>query len=213
MHLWSYVYFTCGGSLFLALCPALIFLYFIERDVSKPLERMASSAKAFTKDDDIHLIIEKNHNEMPEIPLLFYRNRRHGPFSKNHGSELEDYVNNLAKITAEKENNATQLKIATNIQLGALPKPIEIKNVDLYATMKPTLEVGGDVYDFFMIDDNHLALVVADVSGRCNDADKSGIVRQQPGRNVRYIPLRCPGSYDKFTYFCKCRSRKTSYCP
>ncbi len=166
MHLWSYVYFMCGGSLFLALCPALIFLYFIERDVSKPLERMASSAKAFTKEDDIHLIIEKI---IMKCQKYLYFSTEIGDMARSQkimASELEDYVNNLAKITAEKENNATQLKIATNIQLGALPKPIEIKGADLYATMKPALEVGGDFYDFFMIDDNHLALVVADVSGK-----------------------------------------------
>lgn len=77
-----------------------------------------------------------------------------------------EYVQNITTMTAEKEKSDTQLKIASAIQLGALPKPISLEAVDLYATMKPALEVGGDFYDFFMIDDKHLALVVADVSGK-----------------------------------------------
>ena len=72
----------------------------------------------------------------------------------------------MKKISAEKKKNETQLKIATEIQLGALPKPIELETVDIYASMTPALEVGGDFYDFFKLDENHIALFIADVSGK-----------------------------------------------
>lgn len=81
-------------------------------------------------------------------------------------SQTLQYVENITKMTAEKEKSATQLKIATEIQLGALPKPIKFDQIDLFATMKPAQEVGGDFYDFFNIDEKHVAIVIADVSGK-----------------------------------------------
>ena len=64
----------------------------------------------------------------------------------------------------------TELNMATEIQAGMLPSIFPAfpnrKEFDLYATMDPAKEVGGDFYDFFMIDDNHLGVVMADVSGK-----------------------------------------------
>ncbi|MCR4632765.1 MAG: serine/threonine-protein phosphatase [Erysipelotrichaceae bacterium] len=64
----------------------------------------------------------------------------------------------------------TELDLATRIQAGTLPNIFppfpDIKSIDLYASMKPAKAVGGDFYDFYRIDDDHLALVIADVSGK-----------------------------------------------
>ena len=64
----------------------------------------------------------------------------------------------------------TELQMATQIQEGMLPNiypPFpDRKEFDIYGTMNPAREVGGDFYDFFLIDDDHLAMVVADVSGK-----------------------------------------------
>ncbi len=64
----------------------------------------------------------------------------------------------------------TELGVATRIQADMLPNEFpflpERSEFDLYASMNPAKEVGGDFYDFFMVDDNHLALVMADVSGK-----------------------------------------------
>ena len=85
-------------------------------------------------------------------------------------ASLKDYVKNLAAVTAEKERIGAELNIATQIQADMLPRIFppfpERKEFDIYATMNPAKEVGGDFYDFFMIDDDHLALVMADVSGK-----------------------------------------------
>ncbi len=61
----------------------------------------------------------------------------------------------------------TELNMATEIQIGSLPTAFPDRpEFDLYASMDPAKEVGGDFYDFFMIDDDHLAIVIADVSGK-----------------------------------------------
>ena len=84
--------------------------------------------------------------------------------------ELENYIANLSKVTAEKERIGTELDIARNIQASMLPCIFpafpDRKEFDIYATMTPAKEVGGDFYDFFMVDETHLAIVMADVSGK-----------------------------------------------
>ena len=85
--------------------------------------------------------------------------------------ELErDRVDNITAITAEKERIGAELDVARNIQSSMLPCifPAYPNNIyyDIYATMDPAKEVGGDFYDFFMVDESHLAIVVADVSGK-----------------------------------------------
>ena len=89
----------------------------------------------------------------------------------NHMTDsLKDYIENLSRITAEKERIGTELDIARNIQASMLPCIFpafpERTEFDIYATMNPAKEVGGDFYDFFMVDERHLAIVVADVSGK-----------------------------------------------
>ncbi|MBO4750991.1 MAG: SpoIIE family protein phosphatase [Lachnospiraceae bacterium] len=84
--------------------------------------------------------------------------------------ELTDYEANLTKITAEKERIGTELSLATRIQAAMLPHVFppfpNRKEFNIYAMMNPAREVGGDFYDFFLIDENHLGLVIADVSGK-----------------------------------------------
>ena len=64
----------------------------------------------------------------------------------------------------------TELNLATDIQASMLPSIFPAfpsrKEFDLHASMDPAKEVGGDFYDFFMIDDDHLGMVIADVSGK-----------------------------------------------
>ena len=102
-----------------------------------------------------------------------YDNDEIGDLAKSFNAmavSLKDYINNLASITAEKERISTELNVATQIQADMLPRIFpafpERKEFDIYASMNPAKEVGGDFYDFFFIDDKHLALVMADVSGK-----------------------------------------------
>ncbi len=89
---------------------------------------------------------------------------------KNMHSDLRNYIDQLSAVTAEKERIGTELELATRIQADMLPNDFpafpERSDFDIHASMTPAKEVGGDFYDFFMTDDDHLALVMADVSGK-----------------------------------------------
>jgi sigma-B regulation protein RsbU (phosphoserine phosphatase) len=73
-------------------------------------------------------------------------------------------------VTAEKERISAELSMATNIQAAMLPHIFpafpDRPDFDIYASMKPAKEVGGDFYDYFLIDQDHLCMVMADVSGK-----------------------------------------------
>ncbi len=85
-------------------------------------------------------------------------------------TDVRDTMIRLRQITAEQERMGAELSIATQIQEGTLPKTFpafpERTEFDIYASMHPAKEVGGDLYDFFMVDEDHLALVIGDVSGK-----------------------------------------------
>jgi sigma-B regulation protein RsbU (phosphoserine phosphatase) len=98
-------------------------------------------------------------------------------FDIHTGDELETLagtfntmVGDIRRITGEKERIGAELSVATKIQASMLPcifPPFPDKReFDLYASMLPAKEVGGDFYDFFLLDENTLAMVIADVSGK-----------------------------------------------
>ena len=84
--------------------------------------------------------------------------------------EMDDHLARIEAITAERERIGTELALASRIQEDMLPNVFppfpERKDFDIYASMDPAKEVGGDFYDFFMVDDTHLAIVIADVSDK-----------------------------------------------
>ena len=84
--------------------------------------------------------------------------------------ELQSYIENLRTVTAEKERIAAELDVAKNIQLSMLPRefpPFPDKTeFEIYARMEAAKEVGGDFYDFYLADENHLVVTIADVSGK-----------------------------------------------
>ena len=79
-------------------------------------------------------------------------------------------IENLTSVTAEKERIGTELSLAKEIQANSIPNIFppfpERTDFDIYASMDPAKEVGGDFYNFFLIDDDHLALLIGDVSGK-----------------------------------------------
>lgn len=84
--------------------------------------------------------------------------------------DINEYITSITKITAEKERISAELDVAKNIQAFMLPCIFpafpDRHEFDIYANMTPAKEVGGDFYDFFLVDDDHLAIVMADVSGK-----------------------------------------------
>ena len=85
-------------------------------------------------------------------------------------NRLKIYLRENTAITAEKERIQTELDLATRIQRDMLPGTFppfpEFNEFDIYASMKTAREVGGDFYDFFLIDEDHLGLTIADVSDK-----------------------------------------------
>ena len=127
-----------------------------------------------------------------EAAAAYARDKREGISVTNHfsslgihtGDELEnlaltmaemeksltDHEEELTRITADKQRIETELQMAARIQYAMLPHTFPPfpgrAEFDLYASMDPAKEVGGDFYDFFLIDPDHLCLVMADVSGK-----------------------------------------------
>ena len=140
----------------------------IKRDITAPINMIADASKSFASDEhrgqgskgyfsqlDIHTGDEIEH-------LVKTMSKME--------SELYDYGENLLKVTKEKERIGTELSLARKIQADMLPRTFppfpNRDDIDIFASMTPAKEVGGDFYDFFLIDDDHLGMVMADVSGK-----------------------------------------------
>ena len=125
-------------------------------------------------------------------------------------NEIVDHIENIKKITADKERISAELNIATKIQADMLPQifpPFPDRDeFDIYATMTPAKEVGGDFYDFFFVDNDHIALVIADVSGKGVPAALFMVIAKTLVKN-RAInePMRSPSDiiYDVNNQMCQ----------
>lgn len=137
----------------------------VKNNVTTPIELLTKEAENFANSDSYSKdnIIDLDINTGDEIEDLYN-------MTKYMQNSIIDYMDNLQAVTAEKERIGAELNVATQIQADMLPRifpPFPERNeFDLFASMDPAKEVGGDFYDFFMVDDDHLALVMADVSGK-----------------------------------------------
>ena len=145
-----------AGFLFL-----LVVIVLIARSITRPL-RLLSNAT-----DEI-----ATGNLDAELPAIRGRDevaRLAESFGSMKGS-LKEYIQELTETTAAKERIESELKIAHDIQMGILHKifpPFPDRHeFDIYATLVPAKEVGGDLYDFFFMDEEHLCFTVGDVSGK-----------------------------------------------
>ncbi|MBN2263955.1 MAG: SpoIIE family protein phosphatase [Prolixibacteraceae bacterium] len=136
----------------------------VERIVSeqlRPLSKFAKSAREVaTGNFDAALPEITTDDEMKDL---------HDSFAHMQ-SDLKNYISNLKDTTSAKEKIESELRIAREIQMGMIPKIFppfpNLSQIDLFAMLEPAKEVGGDLYDFFMIDDNHLCFAIGDVSGK-----------------------------------------------
>ena len=84
--------------------------------------------------------------------------------------DLDRYIKELTEATASKQRIESELDLARQIQQSILPRTYpaypDRDEFDLFGKTIPAMEVGGDFYDFFMLDDDHLVIVIADVSGK-----------------------------------------------
>ena len=144
---------------------ATLSVFLMRKMVVKPLDMLTDATKAFVNSDDYSLnrIIDLPLNTGDEVEELYVA-------VKKMESDIINYIENITRINAEKERIGAELNVATQIQADMLPSIFpafpERTDFDIFASMNPAKEVGGDFYDFFLIDDDHLAMVMADVSGK-----------------------------------------------
>lgn len=128
--------------------------------ITEPIERLTEAVKAFGGGSMQFSCTVETGDEVEVLAKAF------GKMSL----DLKEYMTNLMKVTAEKEQIGAELNIATQIQMDMLPRIFPYmpnrEEFDLYAMMEPAKEVGGDFYDYFMTDEDHLVIVAADVSGK-----------------------------------------------
>lgn len=153
----------------LTIIMVLFVIFIMNRAMIKPINLLSSAARRFiseenegigTRESAISKIEIKTGDEIENL----FRS------VKQMESDIYNYIENLTAVTAERERIGAELDVAKQIQTDMLPNTFpafpEREEFDIYAIMTPAKEVGGDFYDFFLADDDHLVLVIADVSGK-----------------------------------------------
>lgn len=165
----NYVIRMISIAVILMIALLFIFIEFVDRYITTPVMGIADSTGEFVE--------QLRNNAAPEelafrdikINLGNDIGQLYGDV-REMANSIKDYMINLRTVTKESERIGTELQVATNIQMNLLPTifpPFPLrKEFDVYGYMHPAKEVGGDFYDFFFVDDDHFAMVIADVSGK-----------------------------------------------
>ena len=158
-HISSATYWLLG-LLCLAVIIALIVSVILSSHIVKPIRLLTEEVGAMEGDN---LDFKWDLDTGDETQML-------ADSFKSLTQRMKNYISDIETITAERERISTELSLATRIQAAMLPNifpPFPNRSdFDIYALMDPAREVGGDFYDFFLIDDDHLCMVMADVSGK-----------------------------------------------
>ena len=166
MSTFSILYLT--AMIFIILVVGIMMARHMKEKLATPINKIAGAAQSYVDDrrkgvkdiDHFSSLNIRTGDEIENLSVIMEEMER----------ELTEYEENLTKITAEKQRISTELSLATRIQADMLPNIYpafpERPEFDIYASMDPAKEVGGDFYDFFLVDDDHLCLVIADVSGK-----------------------------------------------
>ncbi len=157
-----------NAVMFIAVISVFVFLFavlgsvLLSSRIATPIKKMSERLDEL-KEGDIQFFMDDAYKTNDEIEIL-------AQAFASLSEKTVNYIEQVKKITAEKERIGAELNVATRIQEDMLPSIFppfpERKELDIYASMNPAKEVGGDFYDFFFVDENHLALVMADVSGK-----------------------------------------------
>jgi sigma-B regulation protein RsbU (phosphoserine phosphatase) len=130
--------------------------------IVNPVEKMTKRINEIAGTDEV-FEMDKTYRTNDEIEVL-------AQSFESLTKKTRDYIGQITEITAEKERIGTELALANQIQADMLPNIYpafpDRPEFDVYASMDPAKEVGGDFYDFFLIDDDHLCTLIADVSGK-----------------------------------------------
>lgn len=147
----------------IAVLSGIVWVIYMRRRIVVPIRQLEDAA--------LNMVDHLEDGITPEIVIKKNDEIKHlaDSFSTMY-HEIGEYISKLETVTAEKERIGAELDVAAKIQSSMLPCIFPAfpnrDEFDIYATMNPAKEVGGDFYDFFMVDNDHLAFVVADVSGK-----------------------------------------------
>ncbi len=138
-----------------------IAVIYIARSVTKPLRSLVAVTEVIASGNfDVELPSTRSSDEVGALTNSF----------RFMITSLKEYIRNLTETTAAKERIQSELKVATDIQASLLPRLFPAfparSEFDVYASMDPAKEVGGDFYDFFFIDEHHLCFLIADVADK-----------------------------------------------
>ena len=152
----------------LQLIVLILFLFGI-----RPLKKVVQAIRTYTENKNSKEVEENLNAIQTGISGSAIRNNEIGDLSDNMiglANEIDDYTNKIETITASNERINAELNFAANIQKAMLPQKFpafpDRHEFRVFASMDPAREVGGDFYDFFLIDEDHLVVVIADVSGK-----------------------------------------------
>jgi sigma-B regulation protein RsbU (phosphoserine phosphatase) len=139
----------------------LIVIALITRSIIRPLRALVASTEGLAEGNlDVNLPAIKGRDEVGMLTVSF----------QNMVVSLKKYIADLTRTTAEKEKIESELGVAREIQMDMLkhvfPPFPDIPEFDIYAVIKPARAVGGDLYDFFPMDDDHFCFTIGDVSGK-----------------------------------------------
>ena len=130
------------------------------RKISDPLKLLEQDVQKISQGDFDRRTSVQTDDEIGSLASSF----------NNMTDSIQKYMADLKEVTAREERIAMELSVATKIQADMLPNQFpafpDRTEFDIFATMTPAKEVGGDFYDFFLVDERHLAIVMADVSGK-----------------------------------------------
>ncbi len=156
---------TIGACIVLIILTNILLLGYLYFLSIKPVTLIQRSVWEYTETKDTAKITEelsriKSQNEFGSLASDI----------SQLAKEIERYTQENIAFAKEKQRASTELEMAARIQLSQLPNKFpyfsDRKEFEVYASMKPAKEIGGDFYDFFLVDSDHLALVIADVAGK-----------------------------------------------
>ena len=141
----------------------------MHKKIAEPINDMSDAAMGYSRDKKAGVQTECTHfsdldiqtgDEIENLSLIM----------KDMEGDIAVYEKDLARAVGEKERIGAELDMASQIQHGMLPDTFppfpDHEEFDIFASMDPAREVGGDFYDLFLIDDDHMGMVMADVAGK-----------------------------------------------
>ncbi|SMP43762.1 sigma-B regulation protein RsbU (phosphoserine phosphatase) [Desulfonatronum zhilinae] len=160
-----------SGIILAVLLAGLVLGLVLAGRIAKPLNALADYAKALPETDFTAQEVQDQSAAIRHLPQRHKDEvgRLATALMFMEGS-LRENIRSLIETTAANERIEGELNVAREIQLGLLPKTFppfpERREFDLFATLKSAKEVGGDLYDFFFMDEDHICFAVGDVSGK-----------------------------------------------